>query len=107
MPSTWSEWASAFSLGIAVLTAAYAWVTSRAKANSEHLKTVDEKLVNHDRRIQSVESELNHLPSKDDVNSLNLAIADLRGTVGRLDESVSGVSRSMRRVEGYLLKEGN
>lgn len=82
-------------------------ITSKAKANAEHLKAVDAKLVDLDRRVQSIESELKHLPNKDDVNELKLAMAQLDGTVGRLDESLSGISRTVRRVEGFLMKESN
>ncbi len=101
------DWLGALALIVSLMTTVYAWMTSKAKANSEHLKMVDSKLVEHDRRIQSVESELKHLPDKDDVNELKLAIAELRGTVGRLDESLGGVSRTVRRVEGFLMKEGD
>ncbi|WFE92291.1 DUF2730 family protein [Roseibium porphyridii] len=101
------NWLGVAAIVISLLTSIYAWLTSKAKANAEHLKAVDAKLIDHDRRVQELESEMKHLPDKDDVNDLKLSIAELRGTVGRLDESLSGVSRTVRRVEGYLMKEGD
>ncbi|QFS97574.1 hypothetical protein FIV06_09085 [Labrenzia sp. THAF191b] len=107
MPDGLKEWLGVVALAISLLTSVYAWITSKAKANAEHLKAVDAKLVDLDRRVQSIESELKHLPNKDDVNELKLAMAQLDGTVGRLDESLSGISRTVRRVEGFLMKESN
>jgi septal ring factor EnvC (AmiA/AmiB activator) len=101
------DWLGVVALAISLLTSVYAWITSKAKANAEHLKAVDAKLVDLDRRVQSIESELKHLPNKDDVNELKLGMAQLDGTVGRLDESLSGISRTVRRVEGFLMKESN
>jgi peptidoglycan hydrolase CwlO-like protein len=107
MPDGLKDWLGVVALAISLLTSVYAWITSKAKANAEHLKAVDAKLVDLDRRVQSIESELKHLPNKDDVNELKLGMAQLDGTVGRLDESLSGVSRTVRRVEGFLMKESN
>lgn len=101
------SWLGAAALIISLLTSVYAWLTSGAKANTKRLDSIDNQLTEHDRRIQATESELKHLPDKDDVNDLKLAISELRGTVGRLDENMSGISRTVRRVEGYLTKEGN
>jgi peptidoglycan hydrolase CwlO-like protein len=107
MPDGLKDWLGVVALAISLLTSVYAWITSKAKANAEHLKAVDAKLVDLDRRVQSIESELKHLPNKDDVNELKLGMAQLDGTVGRLDESLSGISRTVRRVEGFLMKESN
>lgn len=106
MPDGLKDLLGAAALVISLLTSVYAWITSKAKANGEHLKTVDAKLIDLDRRVQAMESELKHLPDKDDVNELKLALAELRGTVSTLNESLSGVSRTVRRVEGFLMKEG-
>ena len=106
MPDSLRDWLSVAALILSLGGAVYAWLTSRAKGNSEHLKAVDAKLTDHDRRIQAAESELQHLPAKDDVMELKIAIAELRGSVGRLDESMAGVSRTVHRVEDYLMKEG-
>jgi predicted nucleic acid-binding Zn-ribbon protein len=128
----WKDWLGVIALAISVGGAAYAWLTSRANQNAEHLKRVDETMgrlskqqdkldaaidamvpkkqieetfSDHARRIQSLESDMKHMPAKDDVIELKLALAKLEGTVGRLDENLGGVSRTVRRVEEYLLKE--
>lgn len=100
------DWATLANTVLAMGAFLYSWLTGKAKVNEARLKAVDEKLSDHDRRILTAESELQHLPTKDDVMELKLTLAELRGTVGRLDESLSGVSRTVRRVEDHLMKEG-
>lgn len=100
------EWLGLAALAISVGGFIYAWLTSRSKVNAEHLKSVDATLSNHALRIQAIEGELKHLPAKDDVTDLKLALAQLGGTVGRLDESLNGISRTVRRVEDFLMREG-
>lgn len=100
------NWLGVVAIIISLLTSVYAWLTSKAKANAEHLKTVDKSLTDLDRRVQSVEAEQKHMPSKDDVNQLKLDIAEMKGAMQALDGEVKGVSRTIRRVEDYLMKEG-
>ncbi|MEZ5790486.1 MAG: hypothetical protein R3D34_06755 [Nitratireductor sp.] len=130
--SFWKDWLGVVALAISVMGSAYAWITSRANSNAEHLKRVDQALTqlekhqgrldaaleamipkkqiddafaDHGRRIQTLENDMKHMPVKDDVIELKLALAKLEGTVGRLDENLGGVSRTVRRVEEYLMKE--
>ncbi len=98
-------WVASAALALSTISSFYSWLTSRSRINSAHLEEQKSTLINHDRRLQSIESELNHMPAKDDITALKLALAKLEGTVGRLDESLGGMSRSVRRVEDYLAKE--
>lgn len=90
---------------IAVGGVVYTWLTSRSTQNSLELKVALEKLVEHDRRIQSMESELKHLPDKDAVTELKLAIAELKGTVGRMDEQIGSVGRTVHRIDDFLRRD--
>ncbi|PYE86897.1 DUF2730 family protein [Phyllobacterium leguminum] len=83
----------------------YTWLTASSKANEGKITDHEEKLIEHDRRIQSLESELKHLPSKDDFNGLLLAVEQVKSGLGRLEESHDGVKAAMRRIEEYLLRE--
>jgi len=96
------EWAGLIAVLISLLATLYAWLTSKAKVNAEHLKGVDRTLTNHDKRLSHIETEMTHLPAKDDVTELKLSLAELRGTVGRLDETVSSVGRTVHRIDDYL-----
>lgn len=83
----------------------YAWFTARSKVNEEHLTAVDAILDDHKTRIQEIENDFKHLPGKDDVTDLKLAISELKGVVGRMDESMKNVQHGMNNVNEYLLKE--
>jgi hypothetical protein len=90
---------------IAVGGLVYTWLTSRSTQNSVELKVALDKLVEHDRRIQNMEGELRHLPDKDGVNELKLAVVRLEGTVKALDVQLGAVGRTVANIDGYLRKE--
>lgn len=83
----------------------YAWVTSRSRVNAEHLILVDEKIAEHRSRLERIETTLSHTPAKDDITEIKLAMAELHGKFGRLDENLIGVTRAVRRMEDYLVQE--
>lgn len=73
---------------------------------TERISKAETKLIDHDRRIQSVVDELKHLPDKDTVTDIRLAMAELKGTVATLGESVGSISRTVHRIDDYLRNEG-
>lgn len=99
------SWAGLLATALSLVALVYSWITARSRTNSEELGRQGEKLTEHDRRIQSVEGELKHIPSKDDISDLRLAVSAMNGQLGRMEEGYSGVSRAVRRIEEYLLKE--
>src|SRR5690606_30030318 len=56
----------------------------------------------HDRRIQAVENELRHLPSKDDLHRLSEQVTRL-GT--KLETQVESLGHSMRRIDDFLRED--
>lgn len=101
------QFASFAGPAIAVGGVIYTWLTSRSTQNSVELKAALETLVAHDRRIQRVEDELKHLPDKDGVNELKLAVVRLEGTVKALDVQLGAVGRTVANIDGYLRKDGD
>ncbi|MGO4558309.1 DUF2730 family protein [Mesorhizobium sp. 2RAF21] len=108
-----APWISLALSVIALMTIVYRWFTSGEKKNAEDLtdhrdkvskslEAVGQSIAAHDRRIQAVEADLKHLPDKDSVNELKLTMAKLEGTVGRLDESLSSVQRTVLRIDDWL-----
>ncbi|RVJ42364.1 DUF2730 family protein [Sinorhizobium medicae] len=88
--------------GIALLGHAKGYFSSGEKALGTRLEKTEKALIEHDRRIQRVEDELKHLPDKDTVMELKLALAELKGTVNALGETVGSVSRTVHRIDDYL-----
>jgi prefoldin subunit 5 len=95
-------------MGLASRKDLEAGLSAEAKARSEALGRLDEKvtagLTALDRRMLSVENEIQHLPTADD-------IADLKNQVSRVEErgeaaarELQSITRSLTRVEDHLLK---
>lgn len=93
---------SAGSAAVSVGAFVYAWLTARSKQNSAQLIKVDEVLADHEKRLLAIEGELKHLPSKDAVGELKLAISELKGTVGRLEERLVPISSTVNHIDSYL-----
>lgn len=73
----------------------------QAKTQGVH----ERKLTEHDRRIQALEGEFKHLPSKEDIHALTLAVETMKGELGKMGATYDGVNRTVRRIEEYLLEE--
>lgn len=82
---------------IGVVAMVYAWLTARSKVNSEH---VSDLLV----RVQAIEADFRHMPSKDTVHGLELAISEIKGDIHAMSEAFSAVQRTAQRIENYLLR---
>lgn len=107
-------------IGIAAVLAAglaiWNFLQSPSKQNAAAVAAMDKKLseattalnsvlAGHDRRIQHVENELRHLPDKDMVTELRVAIVELQGTVKSLDTQLSSVGRTVANIDVYLRKD--
>lgn len=98
-------WSAAILSVIAILGHLKTFFGSGEAANAKKLDAIEKKLIDHDRRIQAVEGEMKHMPSKDMVNDIRLAMADMKGTVGTLTETLASVSRTVHRIDDYLREE--
>lgn len=78
---------------------------SPSKENAASIASIVTKLTDHDRRIQTVEGELRHLPDQEAVHELKVAIVELQGTVRALDVQLGAVGRTVANIDGYLRKD--
>lgn len=69
----------------------------------DRLKGAEDTIIHHDRRIQTVESEIKHLPDKDSVHRLQVDMTELKGHVATMAKSSEATERATRRVEEFLL----
>ncbi len=81
-------------------------LNSGEKKLEERMDRAEKTLIDHDRRVQRMEDALPHLPSKDSVHELKLAIVEMTGRMGTLGETVGSVSRTVHRIDDYLRQEG-
>lgn len=80
-------------------TAIYALLTSGSKKNGE-------AIADHERRIQSVESDVKHLPDRKMVHDLQLTLKDIQIEMASIKTSTEQSTRTSRRVEEFLLRKG-
>lgn len=103
------EWLGLVALIVSLGGTVYAWLTAGSKTTAKELTAFKassgERLDDHGSRIQAVESEIKHMPDKDTVAELKLALSELRGTVGVLGESVSSVQRTVLRIDDWLRQD--
>lgn len=110
------NWISFALSAIALGTVVYGWLTSGEKQvakdladfmekHGERHSEIDDDLAEHDRRIQSVEAELKHLPDKDSVVELKISLTELKGNVNTLSESMGSIARTVHRIDDWLRQE--
>ncbi len=99
------DWLGLISVAIAVGTSIYAWITSRSSVNEKAILVLHEKYAVHEGRLRDLENEMRHMPAKDDVTELKITIAEMKGVIGKLDTTVEGVGRTVRRMEDFLMKD--
>lgn len=99
------DWLSVFATGIALGSLLYTWLTARSRTNGETIANHERKLIEHDRRIQKVENEVDHLPNKDDFNQLELKLEKNHGLLGRMEAEYKGLHDAVKRIENFLLKD--
>lgn len=74
------------------------------KADAVKMERHEAKLTEHDRRIQSLESELPHLPTREQVHSIEIDMGALKGDVQLIGQALATNTEIARRVENYLLE---
>ena len=97
-------WSGPIGSLLAIGSLIYTWFTARSKVNAELLSGHERKLTEHDRRVQKLENEYAHLPSKDDVHELREDVSEVKGSIGRMEERWAATDRTARRIEEFLQK---
>lgn len=90
------------SLLMGTINLLWMWVSASKNATAKKVEEIECALDEHGRRIQTVEGELKHLPTKDDVANLNLQLAQVLGQLKVTESELAGVARTVRRVEDHL-----
>lgn len=110
------EWAGLIAVLIVIGGHVVYWFTASGsgamkalKEHQEDQKRRDEKmqskLVEHDRRVQTVEQELKHLPDARAIHSLEVAVERLNGRIAILDERLGPVVAISERMQELLLEQ--
>lgn len=94
---------SAVSLLLGIANTVWNWMSKGGAALAAKQHAQDKAIDEHDRRILSIETEMKHLPSKEDVSGLRLQLSDANGKLATLESELSSVTRTVRRIEDHLL----
>lgn len=84
---------------IALLGHAKGYFSSGEKTLTARVGKVEEKLVEHDRRIQAVESDIEHLPDRETTHRMEVAMTKI---IGRLDAQEAALAGRFETMDERL-----
>lgn len=96
-------WVGAALSIIALLTQIKSVLSAGEKKLDERLGRAEKTLIDHDRRIQSVETEIRHLPDKESVHKLQVDLTEMKGQIATMVKSTESTERATHRLEQFLL----
>jgi Protein of unknown function (DUF2730) len=99
------KWAGLISLVLTIVNMAWILVNRGTDEFSKKQQRHEDKLIDHDRRVQAIEGELKHVPSKDQFQTMQLVVAKLEGHMGKVESEVSTINHTVRRIDDYLRDE--
>lgn len=102
MLNTISQWGALVALGLSIGNLLWAWVSrpardvgKRVDDANDRIEEMFEGLKGHDRRIQRVEDDMRHLPTKEDLHALSTKVT---GVKTELDI----IARVVTRIDEFL-----
>lgn len=101
---------------IALGTQLKAIISSGERKLEERVAKVEMKLVEHDRRVQTVESDMKHMPDRDTAHRMEITIERMAGQLATLDQRLGGQLAALdermkpvdalgRRLQEFLLEQ--
>ncbi|SNY91380.1 Protein of unknown function [Cohaesibacter sp. ES.047] len=92
---------------LSIFLVAFAIWRQPSKDNSDKLHEQEQEIQGLERRVGRVETQLEHVPSKDDFTALQLSLSELRGTVSMTEEIVKTVRRTTQNIDDWLRAKGS
>ena len=75
------------------------------KKLDERLAKAESKLVEHDRRVQTVEGEMKHMPDRDMAHRLELAVEKMSGRLDTMAETLKPIRSTSERMNELLVEQ--
>lgn len=94
-----------FAMLIGIVNFLWAWHTRNQSASDARVKRLEERLDHVEDRQITVEEQMKHLPTKDDLHAVKVGLADVLGLIGRQGSEIASVARVVNRIDDYLLRE--
>lgn len=105
-PQFLKDWSGLVATFISIGSVIYAWLTAGSRANTNALKDLSKRIDAVEEGLVEIKAEIKHLPDEKALTQLKLELADMRGGLGRMEENITSMSRTVHRVEEYLLRKG-
>ena len=90
---------------IALLGHAKGYFSSGEKVLMNKVEKHEEKLKEHDRRIQSVEGELKHLPTREAQHQIEISLEKISGRLDTLAESLKPIKANGEMLHDLLREQ--
>lgn len=97
-------WVGAALSIIALLTQLKNMLTADERKLDDRLSKAEKTLIDHDRRIQTVENDLKHLPDIESQHRLEIAMEKISGELGVLKEQLKPIDVLARRLNEVLIE---
>ncbi|WP_417794641.1 DUF2730 family protein [Terasakiella pusilla] len=102
---------AALALLVSLCTTVFAWFASRRSNVEARFERVDERfkegsdrMDRQEGRIARVEQSVQSLPSKDDLHQIELTLANVAGTMQRMEAVMEGNQKIMSRLETVVTR---
>ncbi|MGE6741733.1 DUF2730 family protein [Allorhizobium pseudoryzae] len=82
-------------------------MSSGEKKLDDRLTKVELKLIEHDRRVQTIENEMKHLPDRDSQHRMELQLSDMNGKFTALEERLKPIAAVSIRLQEFMLEQAN
>lgn len=100
-------WVSGLISIITLLTLLKNILSSGEKKLGEDLAEAKKKLVEHDRRIQTIEGEIKHLPDRETTHRMELAMTEISGKLNVMAERLKPIEAIGERLQNTLLNRAD
>ena len=97
-PQSLVLWLSIASMAISVFSSVIVFVTSGSKKNADKLHLQEKKLIDHDRRVQALESEMKHLPDRETTHRIEISMTQIIGRLDAQDATLAGKFTAMEET---------
>ncbi len=87
---------------IAVANTLWTWVSKGQSATSDRVKKVEEDTDKLEKRVQQLEGDFRHLPTKEDISGLRIQLENMLGKINKIDAELVSNKRTVDRIDDYL-----
>lgn len=88
-----------------LLTNIYTVFTSPSRKNAADINKMYGDLAKHDRRIQTVEGEMKHLPDRNAHHRMELSLTEMNGRFSALEEKLKPIAATSERLHELLMEQ--